>query len=232
MTFAAVNPTGITPNFAGTFDGQQTSLPFQGSPWDLLTQLARGVGFVCYVTGQELHFEPAPSTEIDPYVVNWQAVRPGEGTPNANVVDISFARNLTVTRGVAVTAMSPNFDTGKTTVRSYPSSPKGIQAGNAERFGGVQAYFFTLPAGTSPVQVEAYAQKQYNAIVSHEMKMHMRLPADNILTTTMPILVTGTGTRFDQLYYARSITREMSIGEGYVMHVEAQNVNADVSPES
>lgn len=78
----------------------------------------------------------------------------------------------------------------------------------------------------------AFAKARYDAIIAHEMKMTARLPGDNLLSITTPIRVDGTGTSFDQTYFARSITRQMNADDGYVMEVAAQNVNQDISPES
>ncbi|WP_157128305.1 hypothetical protein [Cupriavidus sp. USMAA2-4] len=46
----------------------------------------------------------------------------------------------------------------------------------------------------------------------------------------MPILVEGTNTKFDQIYYPVSITRQMSVTAGYAMRVEAKNHNPDTVP--
>ena len=146
---------------------------------------------------------------------------------------MNFSRSLTVAKGISVTARSPNLVTGKAVVQSYPSSPKEIGAGKSSPFGATQQHFFTMAAGKTPTEVAAFAQKTYEDIgISHEMKMTAYLPADGVLNVSTPLQVQGTGTAWDQLYFPRLITREMSTDEGYRMTVEAQNTSASESPDS
>lgn len=223
-----VKPTSI--KVGNYYDNDQVQLQASRSEWDLLAYLARREGFVVYVAGQLLHFEPDPTNTADPYPINWKPPSSETDSPTCNVIELSFSRSLTVGKGIAVTARSPNFDTGRPVVQSYPSNAKGTQAGKAGPFGDVQNFYFTMAAGASPVQVQAFAKAQYDAIIAHEMKMAARMPADDILTMQMPIRVQGTGTAFDQIYFPRKIERQMNIDDGYVMTVEAQNVNTDSTP--
>jgi len=62
------------------------------------------------------------------------------------------------------------------------------------------------------------------------MKFTAYLPADNVLSVSTPVVVQGTGTAWDQLYFPRLITREMDNEEGYRMTVEAQNTSASENP--
>ncbi|HZO21026.1 MAG TPA: hypothetical protein VFB37_00895 [Steroidobacteraceae bacterium] len=227
---ATVAPTQTK---VGTYYEQdQVQLQANRSEWDLLAYLARREGFVVYVQGTTLFFQPDPTNTNEPYEIGWIAPDVATQAPISDALEIKFSRALTVAKGVAVTARSANFDAGRPIVQSYPSSAKTIQAGKASPFGEVQNYFFTMAPGHSALEVEAFAKAQYDAIVAHEMKLSARLIADNVLTTQIPIRIRGTGTAFDQIYYARKIEREMSLDEGYVMSVEAQNVNPDSSPQS
>ena len=140
----------------------------------------------------------------DPYLIRWQVPTSTFGSPVANVKGITFARSLTVAKGVSVTARSPSLTKKTAVTQSYPTGPKAIAAGKSSPFGATQQYFFTLPAGKTPTEVQAYAQKRYEDIISHEMKMSMHLPADNLLTISTPIQVQGTGTAFDQILIFRA----------------------------
>ena len=84
-----------------------------------------------------------------------------------------------------------------------------------------------MPAGSTAVRCQQYAQARYREIIAHEMRMRARLPADNLLQAKSVIKVQGTGTAFDQTYYPMSITRMMSMDEGYTMLVDAKNRNPD-----
>ena len=133
---------------------------------------------------------------------------------------------------MSVTARSPNLVTGHAVSQSYPTTPKEIGAGKSSPFGPAQNYFFTMAAGKTPTEVAIFAQKTYEDIISHEMKMTAYLPADDLLTISTPVMVQGTGTAWDQLYFPRLITRELSTDAGYRMTVQAQNTSASESPDS
>lgn len=204
---------------------EQVTIHANRSRWDLLAYLAREEGFVCYVTGNELHFEPDTLATADPYVIHWEKPTPTTSTPTANVQELSFSRALTVARGVNVTVRSASLTKKVPVVESYPGHAKAIQAGKAGLYGSVQQYDFKVKAGTTPMRAQQIAQSRYHEIVSHEMKLRARLPGDNLLTTKNVIRVEGTGTPVDQIYFPMAITRMMSMDEGYTMTVDAKNLN-------
>lgn len=224
-----------TSTLVGTYyTRDQVQLASNRSEWDLLAYLARQEGFVVFVSGQSLFFEPdpRPTGAPNPYVIDWKQPTSQNGSPVSNVTDLHFDRSLTVAKGISVTARSPNLSTGHPVVQSYPSAPKEIGAGKSSPFGATQQYFFTMAAGKTPTEVAAFAQKTYENIISHEMKMTAYLPADDLLTISTPVQVQGTGTAFDQLYFPRLITREMgALDEGYRMTVEAQNTSPSENPD-
>lgn len=222
-----------TSTLVGTYYTQdQVSLTADRSEWDLLCLLARQEGFVVFVTGQTLYFGPNPRSTDNPFVVNWQQPSATNGSPIANVKGITFDRSLTVAKGITVTARSPSLTRKTPVTQSYPSAAKSIGAGKSSPFGATQQYFFTLPAGKTPVEVEAYAKAKYDDIISHEMKLSMHLPADATMDISKTISVQGTRTAYDQTYFPRLITRDMDLDGGYNMVVEAQNSSPDESPQS
>jgi hypothetical protein len=227
------NVTATTAKVGTFFNNDQVELAANRSEWDLLSFLAREEGFVVFVSGQSLYFQPdpRPTGASNPYVIQWKQPTAANGSPQSNTVDLSFSRSLTVAKGISVTARSPNRNTGRAVVQSYPTTPKDIGAGKASPFGPVTQYFFTMAANKTPTEVALFAQKTYDTIIEHEMKMTAYMPADDLLTVSTPIVVSGTGTSFDQLYFPRLVTREMdSEGSGYRMTVEAQNTSPGESP--
>ena len=74
------------------------------------------------------------------------------------------------------------------------------------------------------------AQQLHHEITQHEMKLRARLPADNVLTQTAMVRLTGTGTKFDQDYFVDGIRRSMSLDEGYAMDISAKNINPESVP--
>ena len=220
--------TATTTKVGTYYKRDQVRMQANQSEWDLLAWLAREEGFVCYVSGQELHFEPDTSEDADPYVIEWQPADAASGWPSANAMDLHFSRSLTVSKGVSVTVRSPSTTKKTATVESYPGKAKAIRPGKSSPFGGVQTYYFTLPANKTPAECQREAAKRYNEIIEHEMKMTARLPGDNDLTTRARIVVVGTDTAFDQVYYPHEITRSMSMDEGYTMSVNAKNHSPDL----
>lgn len=221
--------TRTTTKVGTYYKREQVRLQANRSEWDMLAWLAREEGFLCFVSGQELHFEPDAATG-DPYVIRWQPADAFTGAPQAPVMDLSFSRSLTVAKGVTVVVRSPSTTTKTPVVEGYPSKGKTIQAGKASPFGSVQTYYFTVPANTSPVDCQSFAAKRYAEIVAHEMRLHARLPGDNNLSTRTKLQVTGTGTSFDQTYFPSEIMRTMSIEAGYMMTVTAKNHSPSVVP--
>jgi hypothetical protein len=159
------------------------------------------------------------------YVLRWEP--PTESTSaRFNGKSIEFSRNLTLAKGVVVSIRSWNGKSGKAFTVSYPTNKaKGTAPGNSSPV--AQVFPFTIP-GLTQEQALQKAQALHKEITAQEVKLHATLPADNILDVTSTIKVIGTGTAFDQIYYPESITRSMSVFEGYTMHVRAKNH----SPES
>jgi phage protein D len=228
---------GLTANVTPTstpvgkfYEIDHVTMTEERSDWDLLLYLAGVEGYVVYVRGQTLYFNPrqAASTQ-DPYVIQWQQETSDVNTAVANVQSIQFCRALTVARGVQVVIRSWNHKQAKGFTSSYPGHKgKNIQVGQATPFGGAQVYTRTIPNLTQD-QADLKAKELYAAIVAHEMKFSAELPGDVILDTTSVIQVTGTDTAYDQTYYPDVITRHLSFEGGFTMSVSAKNHAPDTA---
>lgn len=192
----------------------------QRSEWEVLTTLAAAEGFVVYVKGKELHFEPAAPVSQNVYELAWQPPTGDDGTYGFNGKSISFQRALHIARGVVVevTFTMPNKK-GTFTVR-YPNKGTGIKVGQSAAT--AQLYKFTM-LGVSRQAALNRAQREHAAITKHEVKVRAELPADDLLRSTSIVSVTGTGTAFDQFYYPESIVREMEFNTGYTMSFSGKN---------
>ncbi|WP_439671404.1 phage late control D family protein [Cupriavidus necator] len=222
----ASGPATKTP--AGTFYAyDHVSMTDERSEWDLLTYLAENEGFLCYIRGTTLHFEPRPTEQGDPYVIRWAVDE--NGLPSANVQDLNLSRSMTVAKGVTVVARSYNTKQKQGFTAYYPSKGKTTQPGQASPSSNRQVYTIRR-GGLTQEAVTQLAQKTHREITQHEMKLWARLPADNILTQTAMVRLEGTGTKFDQDYYVDSITRSMSVDHGYSMTVSAKNHNPESVP--
>lgn len=198
------------------------------SEWDLLNYLASNEGFVVFVRGTNLYFQPNPTPQnTTPYSLVWTPPSNTQGYASANFQDIKMARALTVSRGIQVALRSWNAKQSKGFVVRYPTSAKTIAVGKSQIGAGSQIYSKTIPNKT-PDELLKIAQSWYQQLVAHEMKIDVTMPGDNALDTTSIISLSGTGTAFDQTYYPDSIHRRLTLTGGYEMSVTAKNH----SPES
>ncbi|WAL81472.1 hypothetical protein OYT13_16665 [Pandoraea sp. XJJ-1] len=205
------------------YEIDHVNLTDQRSEWDLLAYLAHIEGFVVYVKGKELHFEPKTDPDATPYLIQWVPPDDTKGYPEANVVDMKFSRALTVSRGIQVVVRTWNAKQKKGFTVSYPNKGKTTQAGKAKPFGGAQIYSYTIPGLTQEQALER-AQKIHAELIAHEMKLQIsRMPADSILGVTTMVEVAGTDTAWDQKYFPDSVVRRMSMPDGYVMSLNAKN---------
>lgn len=224
-----LNPvvTATTGPVGKFYEIDHVSLTATNTEWDLLTWLASLYQFVVYVDGHDLHFEPAPKEGSSDYLIQWTP--PGEnGWPTCNVQSLVFRRTLTVGKGVVVQVRSWNQKQKKGFTATYPTShAKGIKPGNATE--PAQVYSYVI-ANLTQEQANQKARALYNGIIQHEMRMEADLPADEALTKTSVIKVTGTGTAFDQTYYPESITRRLGVDSGFTMEVQAKNHSDETAP--
>ena len=185
--------------------------------WDLLTWLAREEGFVVYVKGTELHFEPAPDENQDPWVLKYTPAT--TGAPDLNATALKTTRTLTVAKDITVTVRSWNHKQKKAFVK---------KATRAKGSGpNVQQYSYTI-AGLTPEQAQQRANQILAQLSKHEVKLSFDAPADTILTIRNTVQLQGTGTAFDQTYFPDTIHREM--GQGFSMTVTAKNHSPESEP--
>lgn len=202
--------TYITPTTAkvGKYLESNTATITNGeSYWDLLTRLATLEKMIIYVQGNDLHFEAPTDPNKDAYLLQWNA------SPfSFNGKRITVSRNITLAGNVQVF------------VRGYHPNIGLVQAiWPASVSLGAKIYKKKAKGFILPVDAMTLAKSIYSGIMQHEVKLTAELPADDVLTINQMIRVAGTA--YDQLYYPDTITRRMSIHDGYTMSVTAKNVS-------
>ena len=198
-----------TKSRAGQYYAAENSKLAKAMPqWDLLTFLANQEGFDVYVKGTTLYFNPK-ATAGDSYALQWNA------KPTFNGMAINFTRDLSKAHDVYVLVRYTDIKNKKGLTVSDPQGKPGK----------AQQFIYNYKPATRE-QALQFAQKQRAAISQHEIKLSASLPGDNILNARTPIQVTGTGTAFDQTYYAESVERRLSKG-GYTMNIRAKNHATD-----
>lgn len=224
--------TNIVPpaTFAGSVFETATAgrLTSAHTEWDLLTFLAHETQCSVWVTGQTLNFQPAQDpTKNNTYLIQWTL--PNGGAPQANVTDIRFSRNLTLTKDVKVILQS--WDRANKVnykkVATATHTKNAVTRNTTLPYGQPQVYSYRID-GLTAQQTLIKAQSLLAEISKHELRLEASLPGDNILTAHTLVTVQGTGTPFDQVYYPDSVIRSMSMDEGYRMKLAAKNH----SPES
>lgn len=185
--------------------------------WDLLVYLAEREGFDVWVSGTTLYFQPPPAATSLPYVLLWS--EPGDGTFASNATGIHLSRSQTLARDVVVVVRSWNQKQQK----AFTVTTRRSQAKKSQRRGGIsQTYSFVRPNLTRE-QAQQFAEAKAEEITRHERVLSASLPGDGALTTRGTLRLVGTGTDWDQLYYPDTITRRLSVQEGYRMDVRAKN---------
>lgn len=219
--------TDTTRNVGEFYKSDNVDRTHQRSEWDLLTYLANAEGFVVYVRGQDLVFKPHPNDfGSNALLLRWTPPSDNQASPSFWGKSIQFTRHLTVARGIIVVARSWHGKKNQRFEAFYPKKPATVTPGQGTVRGGVQVYTFVRPDLTQQ-QLDDFVIAKHKELTRHEMKLSATLPADDALVVDGLIRVTGTGSSFDQTYFPDSITRRMSLSEGYVMTVSAKNHNPD-----
>lgn len=217
---------GLTPKVTVTttrvgayYEIDNVTLQDNRTQWDLLTYLAQHENFIVFTKGQELHFEPPPELTAEAYVFQWIPPADVGGPPQGNFTSLKVSRSLTLAKDITVTVRSWNARQKKAFIRKATVSHKS-HAGN------VQNYTYNIP-GLTPDQAQQRATKLAEDLAKHERKATIDGPADNLLQRTDIVQIKGTGTSWDQAYFINSLTRAMSVGEGYHWSIELKNHSTD-----
>lgn len=221
--------TKTTTRIGQFYSLDHTDINQQQSEWDLLCRLADFEGFDVFVTGNELHFQPKPSDTGDRYAIKWVQPSHDDASPHSSTTTLEFSRSLTIAKGVSVEVRSWNAKHKKAYTASWPKAAKGIRPGRAVSSdpNSTTVYHFHVP-GLTQDQASARAQALYKQITAHMVKLTADLPGDGLLTCAKPVIVTGTGTSLDQVYYPDSVKRSMSMAEGYRMSLSAKNISNEI----
>lgn len=195
----------------------------QKSEWDILTFLAQKENFLLFVRKDELHFQPKPQQGDDYYSIEFK-IDDLLNKISCNSIRPSFERSLTIAKDIKVHVISFNHSTGKTIKKTATKSRKNPQEEN------VQSYVFSRPNLTSE-QALQMAQSYLQQLTDREIILRCSLFFDNTLDITNPIIISGTNSKLDQIYYISKIVRTLTFEGEMQMEIEAKNhsVESEVS---
>ena len=174
--------------------------------WDLLTFLASHEGFEVFVAGQSLCFQPrspsAPPAFLAP----------------ADCLGLSLERALTLARDIEVIVKSWNSRHQAAFSQTARSTAKGRRGGPPQRI-------VVVRPNLSPNEALQLAQRILADLSSHERIVHADLPGELSLTPRSHVVLTGTGTDFDQAYYVAELDRHFSIDRGFTQRLRLKNAD-------
>jgi phage protein D len=211
-------------------DNAYTGTTVRQSEWDLLARLARSENYDVFIRGRSLFFQPPSGPAGPPYPLIWTASSAPGTAPRTNVERIRLTRLVPLARDLTVTVASHDALSGSPILRTATSVLAGQTARGAALV-GPQQYTVDVP-GLTAAQAAARAQKLISDFGRQERLIEVEMPGDPLLTIDSPIILSGTGTGWDQLYLIDRIDRELSLDRGFTMHLSAKNRSSAASVTS
>jgi phage protein D len=184
--------------------------------WDLITYLAQKEGFVAYVTGTVLNFQPDTTASGTPIPIVYTPAQNGQPA-SGPFTRAAMKRSLTLASDVVVNVYSWNHKSKQ----AFKVTATATKTG-AKSSGPTQTYTFRFP-GLTKDQAQAIAQQRAEDITRHERLFEYDAPGDLTTTAQSQVQLSGTGTAYDQTYWVAEIERRMSFGEGFEMTVKTKN---------
>lgn len=187
--------------------------------WDLLVTLAGHEGFDVWVSGTSLNFQPAQA-ETGPSTI--LRLRPTTAGPS-NLVSLQLERSLALARDIEVTVKSWNSRQANAftqTARVRRTSGAGGTSSSRP-----QRYVYVVP-NLTPDAALKFAQTKLAELSRHERVIHAEMPGDLVLTPRQQVLLDGTATDFDQIYWIDEITRRIDQSHGFTQLLRARNSSA------
>ncbi len=226
-----VTPTKMPIGQLSPRDNAYAAATVRQSEWDLLTRLARAEGYDVFVRGRSLFFQPPAGPTGAPFLLNWVPGPGPGGAARSNALHLRMSRQLRLARDLSVTVLSHNSVSGMPVAQTVTSTLGGQAAGTAAS-AGPQQYVFDVP-GLTQAQAAARAQKLATDFGQQERVIEIEMPGDPFLTIESPIVLSGTGTGWDQAYVIDRIDRALAFARGFTMHltVKSRSTAAAASSE-
>ncbi|MGI4797099.1 MAG: hypothetical protein ACRYG8_24210, partial [Janthinobacterium lividum] len=183
--------------------------------WDLLADLARHEGFGLWVSGTTLHFKQPASSTAKPYAINWTptVVSAGFGQLQENtVIELRLERALTLAKDIEVVVRSWQSKNG----RGFEKKGRAIGGKSAsasvsatQKGASTQRYVFVRP-NLSEDAAQKLADQFLAEISLHERNVSFRAPGNLTLAPRTPVVISGTGSSWDDTFAIDAIDRHVS----------------------
>ncbi len=164
--------------------------------WDLLTFLAAREGFEVFVAGRTLNFIPLFASGSSITLTPQQCIA------------LHLEHNLSLAGDVDVTVKSWNTRQQNAFVQTASRSMNGGFGGNPRRI-------VIVRPNLMPNDALQLANRVLADLSAHARIVSVELPGELSLSPRSKVLLSGTGTDFDQTYYVSEINRHFSPNHGF-----------------
>jgi len=185
--------------------------------WDLLVTLAQREAFELWVSGNVLHFRPAPVSAGQAVIL--RPVMSAAGPPN--ITALRLDRSLTLAAPLQVTVKSWNSLRGAAFEESVQQQSAGALAGGTSA--RPLTYTYVMP-NLTPDEARKYALSRLNELSQHARVIAVEMPGELVLTPRMVVRLVGSVGDFDQFYRIDCIERYVSCEHGFSQSVHAKSV--------
>lgn len=185
------------------------------SKWDLLLQLAAREQFDLWVSGTTLNFQPSGQSVATPAILS-----------PSYCLRLSLERSLTLARDISVTVQSWNSRQG-----SAVSQTARVRRGAGGAGGAAPLSYTYLVPNLTAADAQSLAERRLAALTLHERVIEAEMPGELDLSPRQQILLANTGTAFDQTYWIDSITRRLSVQQGFTQSLRARNASPGLNIE-
>lgn len=175
----------------------------RASEWDLLSYLAQHEGYELFVCGTDLHFTPASNPTIFDEVLSTE-----------DVMELRLERMLPFAGDVEVIVKTWNSREHSSDVQT------ARRAGSAGNGTSPRRYVVVQPNLRSDA-AQQLAQRRLAELCAHGSTIDLVMPGELSLMPRSVIMLTGTGTTFDQAYRIDLVDRRMSSKSGFTQRIRA-----------
>jgi phage protein D len=174
--------------------------------WDLLVSLAQLEGFDAWVDGMVLHFRPA------------QGARDIRRIDVADVTGLRLERALSLAREVSVTVKSWNSRHQDAFVQT------ARRRGRRASYRSARNYILVAP-NLSQDEALKLAQMRLAELTRHARSAVVDMPGELAIMPRSRVLLTGTGSDFDQSYEVDHVDRRLSMAHGFSQTVRMRSID-------
>ena len=180
--------------------------------WDLLSTLARAECFDLFINCATLYFQ-SPQTTVRKNI----RIQPND------ISDLRMDRLPLLGSNFQVTVKSWNSWQQQAVTSSVSTSQPGAVPVNNNGHSSADPQFILTAPNLTPDMADTIAQQQLDLIGRHERTIEFETPGDPSLTTRDMIVLSGTGTQFNQSYQIESIEHSIGHSKGYSQRIRAKN---------